>query len=401
MQLPLYLFQKLQSHSYGGFFRLIQKITIWSIAVAVFAVLFSLSVYKGFLNAIESKISRFGGDLEVTKFDLNRSYELQPFTDNFWDSIPNQSIFSERYAFIQKVSVLISSSDMYGTVLRGVSSSLDTVSFRPYLMEGKFIPFDKKQRNSVVLSQKIADKLQVGVGDTLTAYFFGKRLRWRKVVVTGIYETAIQTLDEVFVYCDISFLRKFNRWQDDEVGGWHLQVQSDISIDSAQKFLENTMPFELRVSSVQDRFFHFFHWFNILGQGIQIILLIVFAVVGLNIVAALFVLVLERSYTVGVLKTVGAAPAQIRFLFFGFMLRLLGYGLLWGNGLALIFIFIQKQWKLVPLKKEDYFIEYMAVDLNILTFIVVNICCIVLVSLVVWLATWRIEKISPIQFLGK
>jgi lipoprotein-releasing system permease protein len=86
-------------------------------------------------------------------------------------------------------------------------------------------------------------------------------------------------------------------------------------------------------------------------------------VATINMVVALLVLILERTQMIGILKALGANNWSIRKIFLYNASYLILRGLLWGNGIGIAILLLQK-FGIIKLNPENYYVDQAPVYLN-------------------------------------
>jgi lipoprotein-releasing system permease protein len=112
-------------------------------------------------------------------------------------------------------------------------------------------------------------------------------------------------------------------------------------------------------------------------------------------ISGLLILILERTNMIGILKSMGAANFSIRKVFLYVSSFLIIRGMFWGNLLALGVCFLQKQFGLIKLDPQTYYITEMPIDLNILYIALINIGAFAVSILMMLGPSYLISKISP------
>ena len=113
-------------------------------------------------------------------------------------------------------------------------------------------------------------------------------------------------------------------------------------------------------------------------------------------ITALFILILERTQTIGILKALGSQNWQIRKIFiyyssFNYQRIILGR-----NILGVFLCFIQK-FQLIKLDKDIYYMSYIPIDINLLNIINLNIGTFIICFLTLIAPSYLITKINPIK----
>ena len=114
-----------------------------------------------------------------------------------------------------------------------------------------------------------------------------------------------------------------------------------------------------------------------------------------NMISGLLIIILERTSTIGVLKSLGADNGFIRKIFLYESAFFVGKGLLWGNVIALILCWIQWKFGVMSLDQESYFLDKVPISINLLQIIAINVGAAVAILLMLILPTAIISKISP------
>jgi lipoprotein-releasing system permease protein len=119
-----------------------------------------------------------------------------------------------------------------------------------------------------------------------------------------------------------------------------------------------------------------------------------------NLIATLWVLIMERVPMVGLLKSMGASASQIRRIFWWNGLFILVRGLLIGNVIAFLFCYLQSTYHLIPLDPESYYMSSVPIEWDVTTWGIVNALSILLVSFMMSIPTLLITKIEPNEALN-
>ena len=114
-------------------------------------------------------------------------------------------------------------------------------------------------------------------------------------------------------------------------------------------------------------------------------------------VSGLLILILDRTNMIGILKALGASNNSLQKLFHYVSLFIVGRGMIIGNLLGLILIFLQKRYKLIPLDPDIYYTDAVPIELSWINIILINVGVLIISSLILRLSTFIISKISPIK----
>jgi lipoprotein-releasing system permease protein len=228
----------------------------------------------------------------------------------------------------------------------------------------------------------------------------------RSFKVCGIYETGLNELDKMFVLSDLRHVQKLNDWSTDQVSGFEILVNDFNNIDTLTKEVQDITASSitqdkkmLQVLSIKEKYPQIFDWLDLQDMNVWIILILMMAVAGINMVSGLLVLILDRVRLVGVLKALGSDDAQIRRLFTWIGTYLLFKGIIWGNIIGIGLCLIQHYTGIIKLDQTSYYISQVPVNLNITYLILLNIGTIILSFFILLLPGMVISRLDPIKIL--
>jgi lipoprotein-releasing system permease protein len=102
---------------------------------------------------------------------------------------------------------------------------------------------------------------------------------------------------------------------------------------------------------------------------------------------------------IGILKAIGMNNLSIKNIFLFVSLKILGWGILFGNFIALAFVFVQQKFHLFKLNPEAYYIDYIPTELHFLDWALLNTGTVLTCLIFMYIPTFLISKMSPSQIL--
>jgi len=407
LNLSYFISKRISRGQQEGFSSTIHKIAIASIGIGLGAAIVSFLIMNGFQETIKNRIYSFNGHLLITKFSMDNSVEEVPFDINF-DVYNNQKqldFVDHMQEYAHKAGLIKTKTEVLGVVLKGVGRSFDTTSFRSSMVEGKFIHFpDSSYSNEIVLSKVIANKLNVKVGDPVTIHFFQNPPRFRKLTVSGIYETNLsEYFDSKVVIGDIRLIQRLNDWSDSIAGGIEIYLRDNVSVEEAQLKLESLLEkdmkknFDKDAETIREKYLQVFEWLDLLDRQVGILLVIILFVICVNMISIILILVMERTQMIGILKALGASNGLIRSVFIYNGIGLIAKGLFLGNLLGIGFCFLQDKFKIIGLNPEDYYMKFVPVSWHWDVILLLNLLTFLIVTTVLLLPTAIVARITPIK----
>jgi len=383
----------------------ILKMAIAAVSLSITVMILAIATGKGLQEKISAKVTGFTSDIQVAVLDLNQSLEVAPILA---DSSLLQKFYNiDGVAHIQtqitKNGLIKTETEFEGIVIKGIDENFDWSFVNSHLIEGNCPKYQSsKKSNSVLISQKLSQKMSLGVNDNALFYFQGKNNNQpfvRKFKIEGIYETGIELFDDLYVFADQKHLRKMNRWSENQCSSIELKVKEGFDHQQVLAEVENNSPFDTRVMSAQDSYSQIFDWIKLFDMNIGIILLIMIIVACINMISSLLIIILERTKMIGLMKAIGAAQISIKKIFLYHAFYLLRKGLILGNGIGLSLIGIQHFFAPIQLDPEHYYVKSLPVLLSPENWLMINLFSIVICMSMLIIPSLLIQKVDPIKAL--
>ena len=394
MNFPLFVARRIRNTQETSFSKTVTWVGVGTISLGISIILIAFSILFGFKSAIQEKLTSFSGDIRVSKLSGNHSISESPIHKNqAWEkSVTQLPYINHIQSHIQKPGILVGKTGLAGIVIKGIGQDMPHTQIKNNLIKG--LPYLKNSQD-VIISQILAKQLKTSINQSLILYFLSQPERPRKVNVTGIYETGLEELDKIFILADLDWVQKMNGWSADSLGSYEVILKKGADLNQSAYYLEKDLPTEWKLETIVELYPSLFDWMNMLDRNIVIFISLLLVVACFNLIATLWVLIMERIPMVGLLKALGSSQKQIRTIFWwnGFFILL--RGLLIGNLIAIIFCYIQYTYKLIPLDPENYYMSSVPILWDTPTWIYVNVGTCLLVALTITIPTLFIKKIDP------
>ena len=398
-----FIARRIVKNSQANFSAPIVRIAIISIALGLAVMIISLAIVSGFQKQIRNKVIGFGSHIRITKFDSNKSYEAMPIskTQDFYPGIEKTEGIKSIQVFALKAGIIKTKDQIQGVVFKGIGSDFDWSFFEDKIEEGKkFSVSDTTKSNKVMISRQLASLLKLKLGDDLRTYFIienERQPRGRKFEISGIYKTGLEEFDMLYVIGDIGHIQKLNQWDKDQVGGFEIFIDDFDDLDIIQDIVYNTIPYDLNCNSIKDLHPEIFDWLELQDMNVIIILILMLLVASITMISTLLILILDRTYMIGVLKALGAKDSGIRKIFLYNAIYIIGRGLLWGNIFAITLCLLQYHFGIISLNQESYYVSVIPINLSILHIFYINLGTLIICTLILIIPSYIITKISPVK----
>lgn len=401
MNLPLFIAKRITFSSKRTFSRLIVRIAILGIMLGLAIMILAIAIVKGFKTEIREKVRGFSGDIQISKLDLNTSYENTSFSisDSSFQKILKQDGIEFMQSFATKPGIINTNEEVEGVVLKGVDKNYNWEYFRKILIAGTVIDFSDtlKSRTQILISKYTADRLKLKVGDDFLMYFIENSLRKRKFQIVGIYDLGVEEVDKLFVIGDIGLIRSLNKWSPSDVGGYELRVKDFDRLDEIEAKVYEDLDIELKSYTIKQYYPTIFEWLSLLDVNTQVILILMLAVAVINMISALLIMILERTNMIGVLKALGNTNWQIRKIFLYNAAYLIIAGLFCGNILGIGLGIFQSTTHFFSLDQASYYIDFVPVQLDLKDILMLNAGTLLICIFVLLLPSMLVTRISPLK----
>lgn len=380
------------------------KIAISAIAIGMVMMIVSVATGIGLQQKIREKVSAFNGHIVISNYDNNQSeVTLVPIStkQSFYPNFTSVPGISHIQAIATKAGIIRTETAFEGIVLKGVGRDYKWNNIKEYLVYGKLPDFSKEVNQDVVISQFLANRLNLKVGDSFNTFFIkeeqNKLPLSRRFRITGIFNSGFQEFDATYIIGDIRHLQRINKWSNDEVGAFEVFVNDFDNIkETGEQVYEQTSS-TLDTKTIIEKYSYIFEWLQLFDFNILVILVVMILVATINMVVALLVLILERTQMIGILKALGADNWSVRKIFLYNAFYLIVRGLFWGNLIGISLLLIQQHFGIIKLNPENYYVNQAPVYLNFGYILVLNLLTITICFLVLLIPSYIITKISPVK----
>ena len=372
------------------------KISILSIIIAIIVINFSVSIGFGIQNEIRDKFITISGDYYISNFKNESFSTYHPIDLN---NIDNQFFNSKNFSEINKVVYNPGIIPVNNTFLDIVFKGIDNNSFRSINQFVKNKDLINIEVSEVLVSDILAKKLNVKKGDYIKFLFFkdqnSKIPLVRNLKVLELYNSSISEFDSKLVFGNIKQSQLINKWNDNFTGGLEVYIEKNDLKKQDLDFLFSSIPPDYDIQKISERFPEIFNWIKLFDTNIYLIVILMIAVGGINMITALLVTVLDKTKLIARLKILGANNSSIRTIFMINGFYLIMKGIIWGNIISLSLMIIQKRFSLVRLDPMTYYSDHVPVEIDPIKILLINLVVIVISMLMLLIPSGTISKIKP------
>ncbi len=381
------------------------QIATAGVALGVAVMLLSIFVVLGFKREVEGKIAGFGGHIQIVNYETLRSAEAQPLVVDDSLIARLEAIEGVQHAqrFCTKTGMLKTEDDFSGVSFRGVGPEYDTLFLHRHLTEGCVPLFsDTASTGQMLLSETLARRLSLHVGDRVYAYFFEKNVRARRFTLAGIYRTNLTDFDNNVAFVDLATVHSLLGWDPVQFAGAEVIIKDfkkldEVSARVVQNINRSQDAYGAYYTSptIRELYPVIFNWLDLLDMDVLVILVLMICVAGFTMISGLLIIILERTNFIGVMKALGASDRPLRRIFLYLAAFIILRGLVIGNVLAFVLAALQKQFSIVRLDPETYYMDTVPLYLDWRYIVIVNIAMLALCMLALLLPSHIVSRIEP------
>lgn len=356
------------------------------IAVSYLVMIVAVAISSGFRSEIRSGLSALSGDVQLTPPNLNVLDQSRPIEKDaaYLPYLMEVEGVVSVEPVVYKAGIVKQGSDIHGVLFKGTDRG------------------DK----GISIPKRLSEISGLGLGDMMTVYFVGDKVRVRKFEISSMYDSLVEADDRLVVYAGISDLQRLGGWSDSQVSAMEIVLDEDHKdeweiVEATQEigaivnaYSEESEAPVIAVSSVS-RFPQLFDWLDLIDFNVLIILLLMTVVAGFNMISGLLIMLFENISTIGLLKALGMNDKAISKVFLSSAAVLVLKGMLVGNVIALAFAAIQSWTHLLKLDPANYFVSFVPVKINAGAVFLADIVSFIVIMLLLLIPTMFISKVDP------
>jgi len=361
------------------------------IAVSFLVMIVAVSVSSGFRKEIRNGVSAIAGDIQLSPISMNYVSESDPIgtKPSYLSSLDSLGGIKSITPVIYRVGVVKQGTNIQGVMFKGEPSADSTAL-------------------QVRIPSRLAELLEIGVGDKMLVYFISDRIKARRFTVKEVYPSILETEDQLIVFAALSDLQRLNGWDEDQASV--LEVRLDENHQASPLLKEKTDRIgtialmcaseeddDLVVTNVEQKFPQLFDWLALIDFNVVFILILMTIVAGFNMISGLLILLFRSISTIGILKSMGMTDKGISEVFLRVSSALVLKGMLIGNALALMLCWLQNATHLLKLNPENYFVSFVPMSVNLPVILVADLLSYVVIMLLLWIPCLFIAKVDPAQ----
>jgi len=402
------------------FISIITIISTAGVALGVMALIIVLAVMTGFEEDLKEKILGTNAHIVV----LKSNGELSDYNSLLKKLAGFKGVVSAT-PFIYNQVMLSTGKNVSGVVLRGIDSKTDSQVTNLYksMIEGKLSDLDmtsptpeagnKPPMPGVIIGKELATLLNLDVGDTVNVISplgnitpFGMIPKMKHFRVVGIFHTGMFEYDSTLAYVSLGEAQSF-LGMGDRVTGIQLKVADVYKTGEITRDINRRIGFPYYARDWMQMNKNILFALKTEKMVMFIILTLIVLVAAFGIASTLFMVVMEKTKDIAILKSMGATGQSIMRIFVleGLIIGITGTltGVIGGLVVALnlepIVGLIQRITGFELFSKDVYYLDRFPSMVIPGDVILISVTAVIISFLATLYPSWQASRMAPAEAL--
>ncbi|MEL6259398.1 MAG: lipoprotein-releasing ABC transporter permease subunit [Pseudomonadota bacterium] len=391
---------------------LISVISFVGIALAVAALIVTMSLMSGFRATLLDKLLGGQGHMLVTVVDRPQDEALQ-----LADQLGGLDDVLSATPVIESFALLSHAGRQTGALVRGVRP--EDLSIYPFLGDGLKRAIENGYGEGrfggdvVLLGAGLAQQIGAYEGSKVVfitsaskATVFGASPNRKAYTVGGVFRTGSVELDRGYAFMPLEQAQVFFDSRD-RVQALDLRLRDPFAVDDARVAIQAATPQPLFITDWQQIRQGYLNALQVESSVMRIIFLILITITALNIITGVVMLVKNKTRDVAILRTIGAGRNSVMrvFIMVGASLGITGALIGLGIGVAIVLNISSVEWFLNTVtgaqvfNPEVYGLDGLPAILNWGEALFTALWAIGMSILVTIFPAWRAARMDPVEAL--
>ncbi|HRE40877.1 MAG TPA: ABC transporter permease [Ignavibacteria bacterium] len=381
------------------FVSFITYVSILGVTLGVAALIIAISIMNGFEKEIKDKVAGLVSHVQINSFQQEGLSDADLAIEKIKSEVDGVTGISK---FIQKEAVIRYKDNIEGILLKGIDVENDLSTTRNKIIKGSFnlSPVDSSI-GRLLIGQKLADKLGLDTGNKVIVFGLNgipsplNQPKIKQFIISGIYETGLRDYDDLIIYTDIPSSQKLFE-MGSNVSGIELKL-NDIELASNVVFqLKKMLGYPYYPKSLFELYRPLFNWVDLQKAPTPIILSLIILVAIFNIVSTLLMLVLEKTQSIGILKSLGVSNIGIMkiFIYDGLLIGLIG--VVAGNIIGLSLCYAELKFNFFRLP-DLYYMKSVPIIIQPEIIVLISVVSLVLCFLATLIPSYLASRFEPVK----
>ncbi len=404
----------------SAFISIITLISTAGVALGVMALIIVLAVMTGFEEDLKDKILGTNAHIVV----LKSSGGIRDYP-RVMDRLKGIKGVVAATPFIYSQVMLASGKNVSGVVLRGIDVKTDAqvTNLHKAMAEGKLSDLEQENISlrsgsepplpGLVIGKELAKNLNLFIGDMVNVVSpmgnitpLGMIPKMKRFRVVGIFHTGMFEYDSTLAYVGLAEAQSF-LGLDDTVTGIQLKVEDVYKTGGIVRLINRDIGYPYYARDWMQMNKNILFALKTEKMVMFIILTLIVLVAAFGIASTLFMVVMEKTKDIAILKSMGATGRSIMRIFvfeglvigvFGTVIGVLG-GLLVALNLEPIVGFIQRVTGFELFSKDVYYLERFPSQVVPTDVLLISVTAVLISFVATLYPSWQAARMAPAEAL--
>jgi lipoprotein-releasing system permease protein len=393
-------------------------ISVGGVALGVMALIVVIAVMSGFGKDLRDKILGTNSHVVVTNITRTGMGDYEAIIAE----IKKIEGVSAVAPFILSQVMLTYGDNSAGVVVRGVDPDREAgvSDLEKNLVQGTMKMLEdpesssaKPRRDGVILGKELAHRLGVQRDDAVSMISPASRVTPMGLVpkiklfqVVGFFESGMFEYDSNLAFISMHSAQKFFAMKG-KVSGIEIRVRDIERADQIAKGIQDDLGFPYYARDWMRMNKNLFSALRLEKIVMFIILILIILVAAFNIVSTLFMVVMEKSKEIAILKSMGASRSSIMKIFSlqGLIIGVTGTAIGCVGGFTVvpnlneIVGFIEKVFGITAFPSDVYYLDKLPSEIQYLDSFLIVIFSILICFIASLYPAWRASRLDPVEGL--
>ena len=384
-----------------GFISFSTMLSILGLIIGIASLIIISCISRGFSDIVNLKLSGIDGHIRINSYtsdriEMKNIAALDSSISQVLDNIKATTPYIEKHAIVRRGSLT------EGIIIYGVTAgSLNDIFQLHQFATG---PIHFHHDESIVIGSKLAKSLNVEVGDKIMIMDIQKMsenqlLQAKYFTIMSIFQTDFPEYDRLLAFIPIKTADIFFEMRN-TVSGLIINVDRPKNVEVKGLILnEGKRLFPYMITTWKERHSGLLEWLTLYDIPIKLIMLFITAIGIFNIVASLWMIIIEKTREYGILKSMGLSDDNIQKIIIkeGAFIGLAG--VLGGIIISIFILYLQKTFRFIQLSNDIYFMDYLPVKMDPIYFIYYPLAAFFLTIAFSYYPAKLASRISPAKAL--
>jgi lipoprotein-releasing system permease protein len=393
-------------------------ISVGGVALGVMALIVVIAVMSGFGKDLRDKILGTNSHVVVTNISRTGMDDYEAIIKK----ITQTEGVNAAAPFILNQVMLTYGSKSTGVVVRGVDPEREAgvSDLEKNLVQGSLKMLEdpatitgKPRRDGIILGKELVRRLGLQRDDAVSMISPASRVTPMGLIpkvklfrVVGFFESGMFEYDSNLAFISMHAAQKFFSMKG-MVSGIEIQVEDIEKADQVAKAIQNSLGFPYYARDWMRMNKNLFSALLLEKVVMFIILILIILVAAFNIISTLFMVVMEKSKEIAILKSMGASRSSIMkiFSFQGLIIGVAGTAIGCLGGFAVvpnlneIVGFIETIFGITAFPSDVYYLDKLPSKIEYLDSFLIVIFSIIICFLASLYPAWRASRMDPVEGL--